>query len=106
MFPRFVATWLILSILGYGMVLAADVHERTVETENPAQVLSDGDFQPPPLDQQADGDHCCHGIAHILGFTSQETVSTVTSASPTNARYSEFFRSLSPTPSLRPPINA
>ena len=106
MLRRIIAIWLIMSILGYGTVLAADVHDETGQAESHAQILADGDSQPEPMDQQTDSDHCCHGISHLLGFASQITISVVMASSPPVVFRSEriHFRSLSP--AFRPPIAA
>lgn len=104
MFRRVIATWLIMSILGYGTVLAADVHGETGQTEHPAQILSDGDSQPEPMDQQADSDHCCHGAAHLLGFASQFAISVAMASSPPVVFRSERVPFRSSSPAFRPPI--
>jgi len=104
MLRRIIAIWLIMSILGYGTVLAADVHVEIGQAEHPAQILSDEDSQPGAMDQQAHSDHCCHGIAHLLGFASQITISVVTASSPPFDIRSERIPSRSPSPAFRPPI--
>jgi len=107
MFRRFVATWLMLSILGYGMVAAADVHNENAQSHDHAQVLADVDSGPAaPLDQQTDSDHCCHGIAHLLGFASETTLSPAASPLLPIIRHTEYLHSLALPPAYRPPITA
>lgn len=106
MFRRFVATWLMLSILGYGMAVAAGVHHESTHKDGHSHALPDPDPQQSALDQQADSDHCCHGIAHLIGLSSETlTLSTSHLQSPV-LRYTEPLHSLSLTPSFRPPISA
>lgn len=68
MLARLLKIWLIVSILGYGMALAADVHgELTVDND---LQLSSGDTGSP--DSSADDTgchHCAHGVSHLLGLS-------------------------------------
>ena len=70
MLRRYIVTWLIVSILGYGMALAADVHGELLS--DAGYSAADSSLEP---DQQADSGcgHCSHGAMHMLGLNSAFT---------------------------------
>lgn len=104
MLRRFLVTWLALSILGYGMVVTADVHSD-LSTD---QVHAIGDHTPNPndLDDSSSCDHCCHGIIHLLGLNNAETSNLAASRSILSNPYSVSLISFPPPPLFRPPISA
>jgi len=69
---RFTLIWLIFSLLGYSMVLAADLHHMDHKSDAGVALHLDkagnthhGDKPNAPI---PDCDHCCHGTAHLLGL--------------------------------------
>lgn len=102
MFRRLIATWLIVSILGYGVALAADVHgEQSGESGYSQQDRA------PAQDQHTDSDcgHCSHGVTHLLGLGSDLTSAPLV----LNQRFqADYLASLLSPPlrrHLRPPIS-
>ena len=65
MLRRLLVSWLIVSILGYGMALAADVHGELQDEASYSSLDS-------TADQDPHGDsgcgHCSHGATHLLGL--------------------------------------
>lgn len=101
MFRRILVTWLIVSILGYGVALAADVHgeqrgESGYSAADPA----------PAQDQHADSDcgHCSHGVTHLLGLASGLTAAPVILNHRFQADYLVSHLSPPLRRHLRPPI--
>ena len=88
------------------MALAAGVHDGFIENGHPEQLVSNPVAQPHSTDHQADGDHCCHGIAHLLGLSGQKPIIAINSAADYDCRRPSCAKSLSPRPDLRPPRNA
>lgn len=103
MLRRFIITWLIVSILGYGMALAADVH---------GELLADDGYSTldttPDQDQHGDSDcgHCSHGATHMLGLESSLTSLTVPLGSPLQCDYRAEMQAPPLQLPLRPPIPA
>ncbi len=97
---RLIATWLMLSVLGYGMVVMADVHEEVAQAGLHEPLLPDHD------QQQTDCDHCCHGLVHLLGLTSPAVLAGALKSTPPDDGMAEHLYSLSSFPAFRPPINA
>lgn len=107
MLRRFVATWLMLSILGYGMAVIADVHHDDIaQSGMHSHLLGDADGQTDHPDQQTDSDHCCHGVAHLLGLVQESTPSQVAGPRVPGNVVTEPLPSLSLAPAFRPPITA
>ena len=102
MFRRFLITWLVLSILGYGMAMAADVHNEL--STNQTHVISDHAANFTHADNADDCDHCCHGIFHLLGLVNAKkfgfTAYSFTLLSP----YSITITTPPNTTPFRPPI--
>lgn len=101
MIRRLIITWLVISILGYGMAIAADVHYG----EPPVNqvVLGDaGNISDDPHSLSA-YDHCNHGCFHLLGldFTPAKPLAS-TPQSPKSAYLASWNSLLNPPPS-RPP---
>lgn len=107
MLRRFIATWLMLSILGYGMAVIADVHHDSAEQSGThSHLLGDAGTQTDHPDQQADSDHCCHGVVHLLGLAQESTLSKTAGPRAPGIRYHAQLHSLTLTPAFRPPIAA
>ncbi len=102
MFRRFLVTWLVVSILGYGVAVNADVHDE-ISTDQ-VHAIGDHTANPADLDDLSSCDHCCHGLIHLLGLNSTETLNLAANCSATPSPYSVSFISLSPPSLFRPPI--
>ncbi len=101
MLRRLLVTCLIVSILGYGMALAADVHGE-LDADDRVAALDTGADQDPHSDSGCG--HCSHGIIHLLGLEA----SFVGLIAPRTEVLQCDHRSLLVSPSLRnllrPPI--
>ncbi len=101
MIRHLVITWLAISILGYGMVSAADVHYG----EPQADQITLGDMANLPDDSHSlpAHDQCGHGCSHLLGlnFTPAKPPAGNTH-SPKSAYLAAWNSLLNPPPS-RPP---
>jgi len=102
MLRRLLITWIIVSILGYGMAVVADVHFESAIDRTHAI----GDHTPDPIDLDGSPscDHGCHGVIHLLGLKSAEVQGLITGSSMLSIPYSFSFTSFSPTLPFRPPI--
>jgi len=103
MLHRFLVCWLIVSILGYGVALAADVHGEQLG-ENGFSTVD----QAPTQEQHADSGcgHCSHGVTHLLGLASDLTAAPVILNHGFQAEYLASLISPSLRRHLRPPIHA
>ncbi len=103
MLRRFIITWLIVSILGYGMALAADVH---------GELLSDDGYSTldnvPGQDQHGDSDcgHCSHGTIHMLGLENSFTTPVIPLGNLLQCDYRAEMQAPPLQLPLRPPIFA
>jgi hypothetical protein len=104
MLARILKIWLIVSIFGYGLVLAADIHGE-LSVDHAVQLLDDNSS----VDDTADDGgchHCAHGISHLLGLSYLgETLPADTRCRAT-AFYHPLGSSFSPPSLLRPPISS
>ncbi|MEW7986195.1 MAG: hypothetical protein AB2805_02325 [Candidatus Thiodiazotropha sp.] len=106
MLRRLIILWLILSIHGYGIAVAADTHhEILAESGMNNHALAGLAGHPDNPDHPVDSDHCCHGVIHILGLIESITVPTLELAALPERLDSDDVLSLNLTPWLRPPIN-
>lgn len=107
MFRRFIATWLMLSILGYGMAVVANGHhDGEAQSGSRMHLLSDVNPDTGHPDQQADTDHCYHSIAHLLGLTQETTLSQIANPGLPDVVHIAHLHSLFLPPAFRPPIAA
>lgn len=104
MFRRLVAIWLMLSILGYGMAVTADVHNESVQSHDHVLLLTDTHTDSDPVGQEIDCDHCCHGLAHMLGLVSEAEELPVTGISLPIIHRSKYPCFIFQAPAFRPPI--
>ncbi len=106
MLTRILKIWLIVSILGYGMALAADVHGELAADD--VHLSADGTDNPLPGDSADDSDcnHCAHGTSHLLGLNCTSSIPTIGSRSISLSGYLLSWYSFSPPSLLRPPITA
>lgn len=103
---RLLSIWLIVSILGYGMALAGGRHAEPADHSGHVHALGAGTDNADHTQAPNDPDHCCHGISHLLGFTT-EMAAAEQPASPhhASARSPAFYSTIS-LPDLHPPIAA
>lgn len=103
MLHRLLTTWLVISILGYGMAMAADLHIE-LSTD---QIHAIGDHHPSKpndIDENVGCDHCCHGVLHLIGLQSSESLLLPIDNDPAQTVYTLSSSSFTPNPLLRPPI--
>ncbi len=101
MLRRLLLIWLVTSILGYGMALAYDAHETQV---NDSVAASDLVSSAIDADHCDDGDHCCHGVVHLLGLGYRPALGlNFDNAAPAVAEGANLH-SLAPMALFRPPI--
>lgn len=104
MFRRVLMLWLIVSVFGYGMALAADVHGNALS--DPAHEVVG---HPGALDAGGASpgcDHCCHGLAHLLGLGGTQALSFLPLQYLPETPSAVHFCSFVPPSLLRPPIAA
>ncbi len=65
---RLLLIWLIVSVLGYGIALAADLHGLGGAHAGATLQLDNAHGDDPDGGSATDYDHCCHGAAHLLGL--------------------------------------
>jgi len=102
MLRRFLISWLVVSLLGYGMALAADVHLE-ISTDR-THAVGDHATDPAGADDAADCDHCCHGVLHLLGLNGAEPVDFPVDRNSVLFPYSVSIPSFALATLLRPPI--
>ncbi|MCF6282916.1 MAG: hypothetical protein L3J28_12045 [Candidatus Polarisedimenticolaceae bacterium] len=103
MIHRLIITWLVISILGYGMVFAADTHFGESPIDQVA-VLDDTHNIPSddPHDLSAN-DHCSHGSFHLLGLNFTPAKPSACSTHSTKSAYFVSWNSFLDSPPARPP---
>ncbi len=104
MLRRFLVTWLVVSILGYGMAMAADVHNDLASDH--IHIIGEHVNNQSDTDDAVGCDHCCHGVLHLLGLNSTETFNLEADLGIVPASYSVSLVSFFPPSVLRPPIAA
>ncbi|MCU7802225.1 MAG: hypothetical protein KZQ96_03430 [Candidatus Thiodiazotropha sp. (ex Lucinoma borealis)] len=83
--------------------MAADLHIE-LSTD---QIHAIGDHhpsQPNDIDENAGCDHCCHGVLHLIGLQSSESLLLPIDNDPAQTVYTLSSSSFTPNPLLRPPI--
>ena len=99
---RFLIAWLVVSILGYGIVVAADVHVEL--SADHTHIIGDNTSNSADIDDTAGCDHCCHGISHLLGLNGSHAKMLTADCSHLSVPYTISLISFSPTLAFRPPI--
>ena len=100
---RFLIFWLILSILGYGMAMAADLHDGLHGDDH----QQSADHQAAQnTDHEAGCDHCCHGLMHLLGLPKSEAFELISCDARVQTSYLVKSTRSPPSPLFRPPISA
>lgn len=101
MLRHLIILWLIVSIPGYGLALAADVHDELLpkDTAGYEQPTSDGST---PTDN--DCGHCSHGIQHLLGLQNHFSLYTLPTVELLQGCLPAHFTAPIPQAIHRPPI--
>lgn len=99
--PRFLLIlWLIGSLLGYGVAAAAELHGGCAV--DGAHGLADVP-QHPADDISHDGDHCAHGVFHLVGLTAEAPRLPISGGVVLNGRPAARYGALFPPDFERPP---
>ena len=99
MIHRLIITWLVISILGYGMAIAADAHYGESSVDQ-VMMLDDTPDDPHNLSTY---DHCSHGPFHLIGLNfSTAKLSAPGIHTPKSAYLASWNSFLTPPPA-RPP---
>lgn len=101
MIRRLIITWLVMSILGYGMAFAADMHFG----ESPVDlvVLDDTSNTPGDPHDLSTNDHCSHGSFHLLGLNFTPIKPSACSAHGLISAYLVSWNSFLDSPPAHPP---
>ncbi len=98
---RFIIFWLIFSILGYGMAMAADSHAGLHGEDHQLSAEHQMDQD---TDHEAGCDHCCHGFMHLLGLPKSDSFKLVSCHVNIQTPYKIKSSSSPPSSLFRPPI--
>ena len=114
---RLLALWLLVSLLGYGSLLAMDLHgvdfagDPTGHHPGPqsagiAAAVVDSVVTDLAADQAVDSacDHCCHGISHLIGLSGADILIAYSLDARAAGSRSVALISRTLSPDLRPPI--
>jgi hypothetical protein len=99
---RLIITWLIISILGYGAAIAADVHSEASPLEQVA-MLDDASDHHDQSQKQLAHDQCGHGSFHLIGLNFTPAKPPVCSAKTQKSAYLTHWNSHFTSPPSRPP---
>ncbi len=102
MIRHLLIAWLIVSILGYGMVIAADVHNEISPAAQTA-AMGDAGNLPDDLHGLPAHDQCGHGCSHLLGLNFTPAKPSVCSAHCPKSAYLVAWVSFLDSPPSRPP---
>lgn len=104
MLRGFLIFWLLISNLGYGMAVLADLHDAAMpDSEN----LHSQDTSTQGRDHQGseqDCDHCCHGLIHLLGLLASDAPCGSVSLTEEPPVYTTHASTPPPLKRFRPPI--
>ncbi len=101
MIRRLIITWLAISILGYGTVIAADVHYGEPQV-NPITLEDSVNLPDDPHSLPAH-DQCGHGCSHLLGLNFTPAKPPTGSTHSLKSAYLAAWNSLLNPPPSRPP---
>ena len=102
MIQRLIITWLVMSILGYGMAIAADVHYGESPTDR-VVVLGDSDDLPYDPHNLPAHDQCGHGSFHLIGLNFTPAKPTICGTHTLKGAYLVTWSSFLDSPPSRPP---
>lgn len=97
-----------ITILGYSMALAADVHNDQMPQLSHYMDNHDGGHHSghPEQDNDTAHDHCYHGNSHLLGLNINSDIDFSMDQSSLHFFYSDTIISIPPSRFLRPPRSA
>ena len=105
---RLLTLWLVISLLGYSSVWAMDLHGAASGADQTAQQSLDVDSgaMDPQADHanEADCDHCCHGMSHLIALSADGISAVPKLGNDTHGSVRVLFLSHTLSPDLRPPI--
>jgi hypothetical protein len=106
---RLVALWLLVSLLGYGLVWAMDLHESDANIQAVSMLTANAgiDAGTDPVDEHAVDTcctHCCHGLSHLVAISTAHGHDFRPHPETQSGSDAVAFRSRSQSPDLRPPI--
>ncbi len=99
MIRQLLITWLVISILGYGMVVAADAHYE----ESLADQVTMLDDTPDDPHNLSIYDHCSHGSFHLIGLNFGTVKLPALSSPALKSAYLASWNSFLTPPPARPP---
>ncbi len=102
MIHRLIITWLVISILGYGMAIAADVHYGETQADQVVALDDAGNLPDDPHGLPAH-DQCGHGSFHLLGLNFAPAKPPVCSVHNPKGAYLVAWVSFLDSPPSRPP---
>jgi len=100
---RFLIFWLILSMLGYGLTLAAELHAGHHDNDHLPSVEHQAAHD---SDHESGCDHCCHGVMHLLGLPKNDAFDLISLHARMQTPYRVKSTSSPPSTLFRPPIPA
>ncbi len=100
MLRRFLILWLAISILGYGVALAADVHGEQQYQYGYTAATDDGGHAG---HSGVDCGHCAHGAAHLTGLHFAFDLQAVEAGKPVRSDYRPALLSPPLQEFLKPP---
>jgi hypothetical protein len=99
MIKRLIITCLVITILGYGMVVAADAHYGESSVDH-VMMLADTTDDPHDLSTY---DHCSHGSFHLIGLNFSTVKLPALSSLALKSAYLASWDSFLTPPPARPP---
>ena len=101
MIRRFLSIWLILSVFGYGVAMAAEIHS-SFDQDHEHSIQDHLDKQ--NHDDEADNcDHCCHGSLHLLGLYDNHRTNIIENSQISDVSYLVIYISPDTLRLNRPP---
>jgi hypothetical protein len=107
MLNRLLITWLMMTIFGYGMALAIDVHDvHSPELAHSMELAAGDHSSHADHDDAPKHDHCAHGSSHLLGLNSVLNIDFRQQHGIREYLYSDSLESPPHSRFLRPPRQA
>ncbi len=100
MIHRLITAWLVISILGYGTVIAADVHYGEPAAD---RIAFEDSASPPDEESLPAHDQCGHGCSHLIGLNFTPAKPAIPSVQGPKSAYLAAWNSLLNPPPSRPP---
>lgn len=103
MFRRILLSWLVVTILGYGMALSASVHHnQSPEASHSIESHLTADYSG-QHDNSGDHDHCYHGSSHLVGLNIESVFDFASGRAILDTLYRYSIVNSPTFPFLRPP---